>query len=93
MSNTDSAIVTISNRLGLHARPAMMLAEAAMRYESEVTIQRLDQGKAVDAKSIMQLMMLAAVCGTELVEASGSMHPNGPGNPRTRRQQLQRGFA
>ena len=73
MSNTDSAIVTISNRLGLHARPAMMLAEAAMRYDSDVTLQRLDQDKAVDAKSIMQLMMLAAVCGTELkVEAHGS---------------------
>ncbi|MDG2094294.1 MAG: HPr family phosphocarrier protein [Phycisphaerales bacterium] len=73
MSNTDSAIVTISNRLGLHARPEMMLAEAAMRYESDVTLQRLDQEKAVDAKSIMQLMMLAAVCGTELkVEAHGS---------------------
>lgn len=73
MSTTASAILTISNRLGLHARPAMMLAEAAMRFDSVITIKRVDQDKAVDAKSIMQLMMLAAVCGTELkVEANGS---------------------
>ena len=73
MSTTASANLTISNRLGLHARPAMMLAETAMRFESEITVQRMDQNKAVDAKSIMQLMMLAAVCGTELkVEANGS---------------------
>ena len=44
-----------------------------MRFKSEITVQRVDQNKAVDAKSIMQLMMLAAVCGTELkVEANGS---------------------
>ena len=72
MSTTASANMTITNRLGLHARPAMMLAEAAMRFDSEITVQRVDQNKAVDAKSIMQLMMLATVCGTELqVEASG----------------------
>ena len=70
---TASAIVTISNRLGLHARPAMMLAETAMTHESDISIQRLDQDNPVDAKSIMQLMMLAAVCGTKLkIEANGS---------------------
>ncbi len=73
VSTTASAILTISNRLGLHARPAMMLAESAMQFDSQITIQRMDQDKAVDAKSIMQLMMLAAVCGTKLkIEASGS---------------------
>ena len=66
MTTSSASIVTIANRLGLHARPAMMLAEAAMRFESEVRVRRLDQDEAVDAKSIMQLMMLAAICGTRL---------------------------
>ena len=73
MTTTATSIVTIANRLGLHARPAMLLAEAAMEYESEVTVRRLDQTDVVDAKSIMQLMMLAAVCGTRLeLTATGS---------------------
>lgn len=51
----------------------MMLAETAMTHESDISIQRLDQDNPVDAKSIMQLMMLAAVCGTKLkIEANGS---------------------
>ena len=66
MTTSSTSIVTIANRLGLHARPAMMLAEAAMRFESEIRVRRLDQDEAVDAKSIMQLMMLAAICGTRL---------------------------
>ena len=68
-----SARVKITNRLGMHARPAMILAETAQEFDSDITLRRTDQDATVDAKSIMQLMMLAAVCGTELkVEASGS---------------------
>ena len=64
--------MTIANRLGLHARPAMLLAETAMRFNSEISVRRVDQDKCVDGKSIMQLMMLAAVCGTELeISAEG----------------------
>ena len=54
----SSSIVTIANRLGLHARPAMLLAETAMRFKAEILVRRLDQNKSVDGKSIMQLMML-----------------------------------
>ena len=51
----------------------MMLAETAMTHASDISLQRLDQENSVDAKSIMQLMMLAAVCGTKLkIEANGS---------------------
>ena len=67
-----SRTVTISNRLGLHARPAMMLAECANGFKSQVTIQREDGGEQIDAKSIMQLLMLAGTCGTRLkVKAEG----------------------
>lgn len=61
-----SRTVTISNRLGLHARPAMMLAECATSFSSDISIRRADGGDDVDAKSIMQLLMLAGTCGTKL---------------------------
>ncbi|MEM1211693.1 MAG: HPr family phosphocarrier protein [Planctomycetota bacterium] len=65
-----TASVTITNKLGMHARPAMMLVDVASKYTADIKLCKGDQ--AVDAKSIMQLMMLAAVSGTELrVEATG----------------------
>ena len=67
-----SARVTITNRLGMHARPAMLLAEIAQEFDSDISIRRTDHEDTVDAKSIMQLMMLAATEGTELeIKASG----------------------
>ena len=44
----------------------MMLAECAGGFGSRVTIQREDGGEVVDAKSIMQLLMLAGTRGTRL---------------------------
>jgi len=71
---TDSrdvkATVTISNRLGLHARPAMAFVDRANQFTAQITVRKGDQ--AVDGKSIMQMMMLAATCGTQLqLEATG----------------------
>jgi len=64
--------VKVSNRLGLHARPAMLLAETAQRFAADITVRRTDQDEAVDAKSIMKIMMLAATAGTELeITATG----------------------
>lgn len=48
----------------MHARPAMSFVELANTFQSAVTVRKLNQ--AVDGKSIMQMMMLAATCGTEL---------------------------
>lgn len=59
-----SVKVTIGNKLGLHARPAMCFVDAATVFKSNVTVKRQDQ--EVDGKSIMQMMMLAATKGTEL---------------------------
>ena len=66
MSTRASAIVTIVNRLGLHARPAMTFVERAMGFDAGVTVRRADQQEFVDGKSIMQMMMLAATQGTPI---------------------------
>jgi len=61
---------TIHNKLGLHARPSAQLTQIAGRYESEVFIAR--NGRRVNAKSIMGVMMLAAGPGsTVTVDADG----------------------
>jgi phosphocarrier protein len=62
--------LTIRNRLGLHARPAMSLVDTASAFPCDVRVRRGDD--EVDGKSIMELMMLAATCGTELeISAAG----------------------
>ena len=69
----SSATVKITNKLGMHARPAMILAETAQEFDADISIRRMDQNNKVDAKSIMQLMMLAATKGTELeISATGT---------------------
>ena len=56
--------VTIQNKLGLHARPAMQFVDVANQFQSGVKVCKGDQ--VVDGKSIMQMMMLAATAGTPL---------------------------
>lgn len=55
----------IVNKLGLHARAAAKLVQAANRYGSEIHLCREDQ--EVNGKSIMGVLMLAASQGTEIV--------------------------
>lgn len=62
--------VKIVNKLGLHARPASLIVQTAMKFSSSINIIK-DEAK-IDAKSIMGIMMLAAACGTELtIQADG----------------------
>lgn len=62
--------ITISNKLGLHARASVKLTQTAGRFQSEVWISKA--GRRVNAKSIMGVMMLAAGLGQEVVlEADG----------------------
>ena len=56
--------VTIINKLGLHARATAKLVTTASAYESTVRIR--GKGREVDAKNIMQVMMLAASQGTSV---------------------------
>lgn len=55
----------ISNELGLHARASAKLVQIAARYRSEVTVRAGDE--AVDAKSILGVLTLAAVKGTPIM--------------------------
>jgi phosphocarrier protein HPr len=60
----------IRNRLGLHARAAAQLVQTATRYDADVTVTK--DGQAVNGKSILGLMMLAAAQGSYVeVSASG----------------------
>ena len=64
------ATTTISNKLGLHARPSAKLTKLAGSYPCDVWIARVE--RRVNAKSILGVMMLAAGIGTEVhVEANG----------------------
>ena len=55
----------VINKLGLHARPASLIVQSAMKFQATITIVK-DEYK-IDAKSIMGLLMLAAGNGTELL--------------------------
>ena len=56
--------VTISNKLGLHARASAKLTKLAGSFRSDVFMSR--NGRRVNAKSIMGVMMLAAGMGSEV---------------------------
>lgn len=62
--------IEIINKLGLHARASTKLTQTASGYHSDIWIER--NGRRVNAKSIMGVMMLAAGLGTEIsVETIG----------------------
>ena len=64
------ATFTISNKLGLHARASAKLTKLAGGYRCDIFISR--NGRRVNAKSIMGVMMLAAGLGSQIdVEADG----------------------
>ena len=62
MQQRDLEIV---NKLGLHARASAKLTQLAAKYQSEVTLSR--NGRKINAKSIMGVMMLAAGKGSKIV--------------------------
>jgi phosphocarrier protein len=59
------ARVVLSNKMGLHARPSTQIATTASRFASDIHIAKDDM--VVDAKSVLELLMLAAECGSELI--------------------------
>jgi phosphocarrier protein HPr len=62
--------IEITNKLGLHARASAKLTQTASGFQSQVHLSR--NGRRVNAKSIMGVMMLAAAKGTTVdVEAEG----------------------
>ncbi len=70
----NSAIMTkdflVSNKLGIHARPAAMFVKTANRFSCDIFVEK--DGEKVNGKSIMGLMMLAAGPGSKVtVHAQG----------------------
>ena len=63
--------VVIPNRLGLHARAAARFVHVATRFQSQIRVSR--EGKSMDGKSIMGILLLAAAHGSHIViSADGS---------------------
>ncbi len=65
---TVEARVILSNKMGLHARPSTQIATTASRFSSDIHITKDDM--VVDAKSVLELLMLAAECDSELTIAA-----------------------
>jgi len=59
--------ITVTSRLGLHARAAAKLVRVAGQFNSAIKLQRRDGSVTADAKSILSVLMLAAARGTELI--------------------------
>lgn len=62
---------TVTDELGIHARPAGLLVKEAKKYESKITISC--GGKSAEAKKLMALMGLGVKCGqTVNIEITGT---------------------
>lgn len=73
---TVSRQITVVNKLGLHARPAMQFVDTANQFASDILVRKPPYAgeDAIDAdgKSVMQMIILAATEGTPLtLEATG----------------------
>ena len=77
-TDTGSAMTRdfkVSNKLGMHARPAAMFVKTANRFSCDIFVEK--DGEKVNGKSIMGLMMLAAGPGSKL-----TVHANGHDAPQ-----------
>ncbi|MFJ8749633.1 HPr family phosphocarrier protein [Streptomyces sp. NPDC102441] len=66
--------LVVTEKAGLHARPAALFAQTAARYEAEVTVARTGEtpdrpgsGREVSARSVLSVMTLNIRCGDEIV--------------------------
>lgn len=72
MDNADTAapvnrhhkVLTVQNKMGIHARPAAMIVRITNKFRSDVLVEKDDE--QVNGKSIMGLMMLAAGSGSQI---------------------------
>ena len=65
----------VSNKLGIHARPAAMFVKIANRFQCDIFVEK--DGEKVNGKSIMGLMMLAAGPGSKVtLHVRGTDAPN-----------------
>lgn len=65
--------VTITHKVGLHARPAVKLTRLARSFDAAIRLRRAPDGDWVDAKSVVKVMGLKFRTGTEVeLEAEGA---------------------
>jgi phosphocarrier protein len=64
--NLCTATVPLTNKIGLHARPAIQLTKLAKRFSSQIQIRTAPESPWIDAKSIVQVMATKAPKGTLL---------------------------
>lgn len=65
MSQLVKKNVTVMNKQGLHARPAALFVQLANKFDSTITVTKGEE--AVNGKSIMGILMLAAEKGSQIV--------------------------
>ena len=70
---TASREIIVTNKLGLHARPAMQFVDLANQFKSAITVHKGgEEPETADGKSVMQMIILAATEGTPLrIDADG----------------------
>ena len=74
VQEVSSAELVIKNRLGLHARAAAKLVQAASAYESEIRLVK--NGESADARSVLSLISLGCPYDTPVtIEAEGRDAP------------------
>lgn len=65
MADGSTRVVVVTNRQGIHARPAHAMATLAGRFQCNIEVVR--DGVIADGKSILAIMTLAAECGAQLI--------------------------
>ena len=70
---TASKEIVVSNKLGMHARPAMQFVDVANQFASDITVHKLGAETAeADGKSVMHMLTLEAAKGTKMrIDATG----------------------
>lgn len=73
-SNALEREVVIRNRMGLHSRPAAVIAKMLSVRNCDATLRRSDKsGECADCRSVLSMLILAASCGTRLtLKVSGA---------------------
>ena len=56
--------ITIENKTGIHARPASIFVQTATKFKSKIQLQA--KGKTIEAKSILMIMSMGLVKGTDI---------------------------
>jgi phosphocarrier protein HPr len=57
--------VIVCNDLGIHARPAALIAQTSNKFAADIWLEK--DGVSANAKSIMNVMMLAAACKSKII--------------------------